>query len=144
MRGRIMLTLCFVATLGNAVERGPHAPFIDAALARTHENGEHEHVLRELIAAHPGQASVHFRLGVLLAGERRWPEARQAFARAEALLPGQADILYNLAVCLDHLEQTAAASQHYRDALDLAGGQPHRFPVDAARQRLAQLQATRP
>ncbi len=144
MRSHLILMLCLAAVIANAANGEPNAAFIDAALARAHEDGEQESVLRELIATHPGQPSVHFRLGVLLAGERRWPEARQAFARAEALLPGQADILYNLAICLDHLEQAAAAGQHYRDAIDRAASQPHHFSVDAAHRRLTQLQVARP
>jgi len=139
----ITLALCLTANHLTACAADPARPFIESALNRAAGDDQESH-LRELIAIHPGQASLHFRLGTLLSREQRWPEARHAYAQADALAPGQADILYNLAVCLDHLEQTAAASQHYREALSAAANQPHKFRQPAARQRLEQLLAALP
>jgi Flp pilus assembly protein TadD len=139
----ITLALCLSAHQATASAADPASPFIESALTRAAGDDRENH-LRELISAHPGQASLHFHLGTLLSREQRWPEARQAYAQAEALAPGQADILYNLAVCLDHLEQTAAASQHYSEALAVAANHPHNFRQSAARQRLEQLLAVLP
>ncbi|GLK50149.1 hypothetical protein GCM10017620_31230 [Brevundimonas intermedia] len=41
-----------------------------------------------LLAAYPGDARLHFLRGSLLAGGRRYPEARAAVSRAVALAPG--------------------------------------------------------
>jgi Flp pilus assembly protein TadD len=138
------LPLCLSTSFGNAALADASSHFIESALAYSVSADSQEHQLRELIAAHPAHAGLHFRLGTLLSRERRWPEARQAYARAEELAPGQADTQYNLAICLDHLEQTSAASQYYRSALFLAQRQPHNFPQATARQRLEQLLAALP
>jgi len=140
----ITLALCLSGSFGNTALADANRPFIESALARSVGADSHESQLRELITAHPAHAGLHFRLGTLLSRERRWPEARQAYARAEELAPGQADTLYNLAICLDHLEQTAVASHYYRAALSLAERQPHNFDQAPVRQRLKQLLAALP
>lgn len=140
----ITLALCLSGSFGNTALADTNGPFIESALARPVSADSQENQLRELIAAHPAHAELHFRLGTLLSRERRWPEARQAYARAEDLAPGQADTLYNLAICLDHLEQTAAASHYYRSAIFLAQRQPHNFLLVPARKRLEQLLAALP
>lgn len=138
------LALCLSASLGNTALADADRPFIESARARPVSTDSQESQLRELIAAHPADAGLHFRLGTLLSRERRWPEARQAYARADELAPEQADTQYNLAICLDHLEQTAAASHYYHSALFLAQRQPHNFLLAPARQRLEQLLAALP
>jgi len=137
--------LClFLALSASAALADPRTAFIDFALNRAAYADSPESHLRDLIAAHPGNAGLQLRLGALLGREQRWPEARQAYARADELAPGQADTLYNLAICLDHMEQTGEASHHYRRALEQAAEQPHNFRQAMVRQRLAQLQAALP
>jgi len=140
----ITLAICLSGNFGNTALADANRPFIESALAHPVSADSQESQLRELITAHPAHAGLHFRLGTLLSRERRWPEARQAYARAEELAPSQADIQYNLAICLDHLEQSAAASHYYRSALSLAEKQPHNFDQALARQRLEQLLAALP
>ncbi len=137
--------LClFLALSGSAALADPGTDFIGTALNRAAYAESQESHLRDLIATHPGNAGLLLRLGALLGREQRWPEARLAYARADELAAGQADTLYNLAVCLDHLEQTGAAIRHYRKALELAAEQAHNFPQAMVRQRLSQLQAALP
>jgi Flp pilus assembly protein TadD len=105
---------------------------------------ERESHLRTMIAEFPGEAALHFRLGNLLAEQRRWPEARFAYAQANQLAPGHPDIHHNLAIALDHLEQFADASRHYRAALDAAARSQHRFHTAPLQQRLRKLEAYQP
>jgi len=82
-----------------------------------------------------------------LARRQRWAEAQQAYFDAHRLAPASADIVYNLAVSLDHLGQQRQAAIHYRKALTLAARQPDaaaRFPRARCAERLAALQPTAP
>ena len=137
--------LClFLALSATEAFADPATPFINFALNHALPGNNQESDLRDLIAAHPGDAGLRRRLGTLLGQQQRWSEARQAYASANALAPGQADTLYNLAVCLDHLEQTVAASHYYQGALEMAAEQAHSFRQAAVRQRLTQLRTALP
>ena len=50
-----------------------------------------------------------------------------------------ADILYNLAVSLDHMRQTRLAADFYRRAVESAQAQPTQFDPASARRRLAEI-----
>lgn len=65
------------------------------------------------------EAALHFRQGNAYASDRRWSEARIAYARA-VMLEEQADYAFNLAVSLEHLGRTADALVYYRAALAAA------------------------
>lgn len=95
--------------------------------------------LKSLLAAQPDSPPLEFALGNLYARQGRWSEAQQSYFRAFSGDPDNADYLYNLAVSLDHLRQTALAAQYYRQALAAAearGAAFERAPVEA---RLRQL-----
>lgn len=143
MQRAIPLSLCLALSSTTAVADSA-APFIHSALSVAVSDNDQESRLRGLIATHPGNAELQFRLGTLLSQKQRWTEAHQAYASANALAPGQPDTLYNLAVCLDHLEQTVAASHYYQGALEVAAGKAHNFRRAAAYQRLTQLRAVLP
>ena len=55
------------------------------------------------------------------------------------LLPTGADILYNLAVSLDHMEQSRLAADFYRRAVEAAQSQNTQFDPASARRRLAEI-----
>jgi tetratricopeptide (TPR) repeat protein len=74
--------------------------------------------VRALLQRHPDSASLHFALGILLAQESRWTEARHVFANASRLESGNADYLFNLAVSLEHLGRYVEARRYYGLALD--------------------------
>lgn len=75
------------------------------------------------------------------ASQQRWQEARQQYALARRRSPNDADVTFNLAVSLDHLQQHQEAAHYYRRALALKGG---RFSQPVAAQRLNELEAVRP
>lgn len=137
MRRPMILISLICACISSGTQADSATPFIESALA--HSGGNPELQLRELILAHPERADLQFRLGTLLSRQGLWPEARLAYAGADRLAPGQADILYNLAVCLDHLEQTNEARDFYQAALRQAEQQQHHFIPALVRKRLEEL-----
>ena len=95
--------------------------------------------LKTLLAAQPQSAELNFALGNLYAGQRRWPEAQQAYFNAVAADADNPDYLFNLAVSLDQLRQARPAAQHYRLALEAAARRPAAFDPGQARRRMAEL-----
>jgi len=75
--------------------------------------------IKTLLREQGDAAILHFVLGNLYAAQERWDKARQAYASAHLLEPGNAAFVFNLAVSQDHLEQNATALRHYRAALRL-------------------------
>jgi tetratricopeptide (TPR) repeat protein len=96
--------------------------------------------LKTLIAAKPDAAFLHYALGNLYAGQKRWNDAEQEHFRAFALDNESADYCYNLAVALDHMRQPREALAHYRRALTLAAARPASFDADRLRARIGELQ----
>ncbi len=96
--------------------------------------------LRGLLAEQPDAPQLHFALGNLYLADSRWAEAQQSFFKAHTADPANPDYLYNLAVSLDHMNQTRLAAQYYARAL-AAGPQPAAFDRAQAEIRLRQLQA---
>lgn len=96
--------------------------------------------LKTLAAAQPELAAPDFSLGNLYAKQGRWNEAQQAYFRAYNAEPENPDILYNLAISLEHLHQTRLASQYYAQALAAAQTRPASFDKAQATARLHALQ----
>jgi Flp pilus assembly protein TadD len=61
--------------------------------------------------------------GVSLFRRGAYNDAREEFQAALALKPGDANLLYNLGECYDHLRQNEKAEQTYRDCLPQEAGQ---------------------
>jgi tetratricopeptide (TPR) repeat protein len=95
--------------------------------------------IKTLISADPEASALHFSLGNQYARQGRWDEAQLAYAKAHASDPENPDFAFNRAVSLDRLRQPAAALEHYRLALELAGKRSAQFPLDAAKARIEQL-----
>ena len=108
--------------------RGQAAP----GLAESH--------LKSALAGQPESPALHFALGNVYSRQSRWSEAQQAYFRAYSGEPDNADIIFNLAVSLDHLHQDKLAAQYYRMALDDNRAQRRSFDPNQVRQRIAELQ----
>jgi Flp pilus assembly protein TadD len=80
-------------------------------------------------------------LAAQLGAAGQWPEAEQAWFEALRTDPTNPDLLFNLAVALDHLGQRAAARQHYRDALQSISMRPGHFDRAQLEARLLVLGA---
>jgi tetratricopeptide (TPR) repeat protein len=97
--------------------------------------------LKTLLAEQPDSPWLNFALGNLYARGTRWAEAQQAYFRAHAADPANADYLFNLAVSLDQLRQPRLAIQYYQRALDASVAKPAGFDAAQVATRLKILQA---
>ena len=99
-----------------------------------------EQRLKSLIASQPS-AQLYFALGNLYAGQERWPDAEQAYFEAYQKNSANADYAYNLAVSLEHINQSKAALKYYQKARSLM--QPGDVQFDPVRldARIGQLKA---
>lgn len=102
--------------------------------------GAAESRLKSLSAAQPELAAPHFSLGNLYSRHGRWADAQQAYFRAYSAEPDNPDILYNLAISLEHLRQNKLAAQYYSQALAAAQNRPAGFDTSQATARLRILQ----
>jgi len=98
--------------------------------------------LQNLIAEQADAPSLYFALGNLYVRQARWKEAQQSFFQAYTLDGKNPDILYNLAVSLDHLHQTKLARQFYERAATSGEGKSLSFDPGAASKRAQQLANT--
>lgn len=96
--------------------------------------------LKSLAVAQPELAAPHFALGNLYARQGRWNEAQQAYFRAYTAEADNPDILYNLAISLEHLRQNKLAAQYYSQAVAAAQTRPAGFDQAQATARLKTLQ----
>lgn len=102
--------------------------------------GAAESRLKSLAATQPELAAPHFALGNLYARDGRWNDAQQAYFRAYGAEPDNPDILYNLAISLEHLRQNKLAAQYYGQAIAAAQSRPAGFDKAQAAARLSILQ----
>ena len=125
-----------------ALELDPRNATALAGLAALAEGAAPEAVegqLREDVVRFPDSAALQFALGTHYAGLGRWGEAQAAFFEAHRLDPANADVLYNLAVSLDHIGQARVAADFYRRAIEASAGQPVQFDAGNARRRLEEI-----
>lgn len=95
--------------------------------------------VKSLLAANREANVLYFTLGNQYAQQGRWAEAQQAYFKAFATDPDNADYAFNLAVSLDQLQQPKLALEYYRRALALAEKRSASFALEAARTRVQQL-----
>lgn len=125
-----------------ALELDPHNATALAGLASLADMSRPEALetqLRADLSQYPNSAALHMALGNLYAAQKRWSEAQDAFFEAHRLEPENADVLFNLAVSLDHLGQVKLAAEFYRRALDSSRARPTQFDPAPAARRLAEL-----
>ncbi len=95
--------------------------------------------VKSLIAADRDANVLYFTLGNQYAQQGRWAEAQQAYFKAFAADPDNADYAFNVAVSLDQLHQPKLALEYYQRALALAEKRSASFAPEAARTRVQQL-----
>jgi Flp pilus assembly protein TadD len=111
-----------------------------ASARATPGEGEEAYLRAELQrVGDAARAPLHTALGNLLAAGNRWTEAQAAYYEAFRLDADDPDVLYNLAVSLDHLRQARIAADFYARALKAAERRPAQFDPRLVRARLAQL-----
>jgi tetratricopeptide (TPR) repeat protein len=97
--------------------------------------------LKGIVAEQPDSAAAQFALGNLYAAQQRWADAQQAYFKAYSVDAENPDILYNLAVSLEHMTQSKLAHQYYVLALDAAKRRPAGFDMAKVSARIAALQS---
>ncbi len=128
--------------------RNPSDPIARAGLMDILPAGSpstQEAELKRLLNDHPNVAALSYAYGNFLASNQRWSEAQQAYFRALQLAKSDAvvsglvnpDYAFNLAVSLEHLNQSAPAQNYYREALVYSANHPAGFDLAALRSRLA-------
>jgi Flp pilus assembly protein TadD len=125
-----------------ALDIDPKNPYALGGLLalRADANGDRQEAgLRTMISQNPDAPALHFALGNLLAAQRRWQEAQQAYFDAWKGEPERADFAYNLAVSLDQLKQSKLAREYYGKALALSKAGGAQFDPSAAARRLGEL-----
>lgn len=123
-------------------EADPQDAVAVAALINSHgqiDPNVAESRLKVLASAQPELAAPHFSLGNLYARYGRWSEAQQAYFRAYNAEPDNPDILYNLAISLEHLRQNKLAAQFYSQAITAAQDRHAGFDTTQAAARLHTL-----
>ena len=126
-----------------ALESDPNDATAQAGLSNTRgqaDPGLAESRLKSALASQPEASALHFALGNLYSRQRRWSEAQQAYLRAYAADPDNADVIFNLAVSLDQLRQNKLAAQYYALALDGSRAQRASFDAQQVRRRILELQ----
>ena len=129
-----------------ALESDPNNATAQAGIINTRgqsDPGQSESRLKTALSNQPDSPALYFALGNLYAQQSRWSEAQQAYFRAYAGDPDNADFLFNLAVSLDHLHQNKLAAQYYQMALKTAetnaATRPVSFDRIQVRARIAEL-----
>jgi len=126
------------------LEADPRDAVAHAGLIGLHGKGNGtntESRLKTLIADQPNVGALHFALGNLYAHDGRWREAQEAYFLAYKNDSETPDIVFNLAISLDHLHQEKLATQYYSEALRLAATRPSGFNRNQIQRRLRELQA---
>lgn len=124
-------------------EADPHDTVAMSALINMRgqiDPGTAESRLKTLAAEQPELAAPQFSLGNLYARHGRWNEAQQAYFRAYSAEPDNPDIIYNLAISLEHLRQNKLAAQYYGQAIAAAQTRTAGFDKVQAATRLRTLQ----
>lgn len=129
-----------------ALESDPNDATAQAGLinARGLANGElAESRLKTALSNQPDSTALLFALGNLYSRQARWSEAQQAYFRAYSTDPDNADVIFNLAVSLDHLHQSKLAAQYYQRAVNTAEAANSRsvsFDRNRVKGRILELQ----
>lgn len=108
---------------------------------------QQERELRRLVELQPQVAPVVYALGNFYAAQDRWRDAQRYYfdalqqAKTDSLqgVPVNPDYAFNLAVSLEHLNESALAETYYREAIAYAAEFPAGFDVSIARERLLSL-----
>lgn len=125
------------------LEANPQDATAQAALINLRSQSEPaaaESRLKTITTTQPDLAAPSFSLGNLYARQGRWQEAQQAYFQAYNAEPDNPDILYNLAISLEHLHQLPLATKYYERAIAAAQSQPASFNRPQAITRLQLLQ----
>jgi tetratricopeptide (TPR) repeat protein len=107
----------------------------------TASESEQETQLKLLLKQDTQNAMAAYRLGIVYAEQKRWPEAQNAFFNAVSLDNTQPEYLANLAISYDQLGKVNLAISSYQQALQMASKKPSTVNIDMLTNRLQALQS---
>lgn len=87
-------------------------------------------------------SAVQSELGGMYVRQGRWSEAQAAYFNAFSANPGNPDLAFNLAICLDRLNQPKLALDYYRKARFLAKDHSYRFDLQQLDKRVTELEGS--
>lgn len=99
-----------------------------------------ESQLKFMLKEQPDAPHLYFALGSLYAGKNQWPQAQSAYFSAWSADSNNADYAFNLAVSLDHINQSQQALQYYQLCLKLMPSSSANFSAAQVKQRINSLQ----
>ncbi|MBF0341417.1 MAG: tetratricopeptide repeat protein [Magnetococcales bacterium] len=106
------------------------------------ETGALEQHLGQLSANSRDALPLRFVLGTKTAARHDWSAARNHFREALKIAANQPELHVNLAIALDHLGESRAALEHYREALRLLTPRGwHGFDPEPVRRRVSLLES---
>jgi Tfp pilus assembly protein PilF len=123
-----------------ALEANPGDSTAQAGVLSTGHEGDDEGLLKAALTRQPDSPPLLFALGNLYAHQQRWSEAQAMYFQAYTGEPDNPDIVFNLAVSLDHLHQARLAAQYYRMALNAGDTRTVAFSRNQVETRLLELQ----
>ena len=97
------------------------------ALIEVGQYGRAEALLEEIVAEHPKFPFAHFNLGLLYDDQRRFEEARSAYAAEVAAYPAHFKARFNLGKVLFQLGDRAGSLEQMREVVRLAPKQPEGY-----------------
>ena len=106
----------------------------------TTSESEQETQLKLLLKQDTQNAMTAYRLGIVYAEQKRWPEAQNAFFNAVSLDSTQPEYLANLAISYDQLGKVSLAISTYQQALQVASKKPSTVNTEMLTNRLQALQ----
>ncbi|MDO8702015.1 MAG: tetratricopeptide repeat protein [Undibacterium sp.] len=132
------------AFYGKLLELDPGDPDAIAGLTSLQQGDpvQSESRLKKALNQHPQAGALLFALGNLYAQQSRWTDAQQAYFRAYAAAPANADYVFNLAVSLDKLNQGKLAKEYYQRALSIGQSGSVNFSRAAVQKRVSELDST--
>jgi tetratricopeptide (TPR) repeat protein len=97
--------------------------------------------LQQLAEVYPFNADIAAQLGMAYGGAGEYEQSLKYLDMADALKPGNADILYNRAVVYDKMGKTEKAADLYSQIVSLAGDGSidQSLPIESIKKRLATI-----
>jgi Flp pilus assembly protein TadD len=97
--------------------------------------------LQQLAEVYPFNADIAAQLGMAYGASGNYEKSLKYLDMADALKPGNADVLYNRAIVYDKMGKTDKAADLYRQIVSMAGDGSidQTLPIDAIKTRLAAI-----
>ena len=83
---------------------------------------------------------IHYALGNLYSRQKDWPAACRHYEQSVEMSPINPDYMFNLAVCLDQINQKEKALKIYKSSIKNAKNQDYNFNIEGVLRRISSLE----